>query len=132
MISLEQVKLLEERVKKAVARIGALQREKSELRAKLGGYEKRISELEDLVSDVRDNQNEIEAGLLNALKQLDALEDEAATEESVTPPTEGSSEQANEQLDSGDADTSETTDPDAEASIDEEEESVEESELDIF
>lgn len=80
MISLEQIKKLEERVLAAVERIRALSAENATLKTNLTRYEQRIDELEKLVSAFKSEQAEIEAGILSALTQLDSLED------SVTEP----------------------------------------------
>ena len=103
MVSLEKVKLLETRVVKAIeyveqvagenARLlqreaalaqnetALLQRE-AELRAKLDSYQKRIDELESLVTRFKEDQGRIEDGILSALDRLNQFED--AIEKSLT------------------------------------------------
>lgn len=76
MVSLEQVRLLEQRVNKAVAKISALKQENSTLREEIGGYQARIQELEQHITQIKDDQTAIEQGILAALGQLDQLEDE--------------------------------------------------------
>ncbi len=76
MVSLEQVRLLEQRVNKAVARISALQQENATLREELSGYQARVSELEQQIAQIKEDQTAIEQGILSALGQLDQLEDE--------------------------------------------------------
>jgi len=78
MISLEQVKQLETRVHSAVARIRSLTAENTTLKESLSSYERRIDELEKLVSAFKSEQQEIEAGIIAALSQLDGLEDTVA------------------------------------------------------
>ncbi|MBU8913268.1 MAG: cell division protein ZapB [Spirochaetales bacterium] len=78
MISLEQVKQLETRVHSAVARIRSLTTENTTLKENLSSYELRIDELEKLVSAFKSEQQEIEAGIIAALSQLDGLEDTVA------------------------------------------------------
>ena len=78
MISLEQVKQLETRVHSAVARIRSLTAENTTLKENLSSYERRIDELEKLVSAFKSEQHEIEAGIIAALSQLDGLEDAVA------------------------------------------------------
>ncbi len=76
MVSLEQVRLLEQRVNKAIARISALQQENTTLREELSGYQARVSELEHQIAQIKEDQTAIEQGILSALGQLDQLEDE--------------------------------------------------------
>ncbi|WP_053228450.1 hypothetical protein [Spirochaeta cellobiosiphila] len=83
MISLEQVRLLETKVKQAVDKIQTLSLEKEELTQKLLGNEERILELENLVKEFKSSQDEIEEGFLKALNQLDEL-NETETPEAVT------------------------------------------------
>ncbi len=80
MITVEQIQLLESRVTKAVRKIEALQDENATLRDRLSRYEKRIEELEILINEFKDSQNDIEQGILNALSQLDELEDQVTGE----------------------------------------------------
>jgi len=78
MISLEQIKQLETRVHSAVARIRSLTAENTTLKESLSNYEGRIDELEKLVTAFKTDQQEIEAGIIAALSQLDGLEDAVA------------------------------------------------------
>jgi len=89
MVSLEQVKLLETRVVRAieyVARVdtenAALRQKETELRAKLDTYQKRIDELEVLVMRFKEDQSRIEDGILSALDRLSQFEE--AVEKSLT------------------------------------------------
>ena len=81
MIQLKHIEELDAKVQSALLLITRLRGEKNELVAKLDGYQKRIAELEALVSDFKADQGEIEAGILRALKQLDSLEDSVSDEE---------------------------------------------------
>ena len=81
MINLEQVKLLETKVAKAVDYVerlakenAALHRQETELQARLGSYQKRIDELEVLVTGFKEDQNRIEEGILSALDRLSKFE----------------------------------------------------------
>ena len=99
MISLEQVKLLETKVARAIeyveqvagenARLlqneaaliqkeAALIQNEAELRAKLETYQKRIDELEVLVMRFKEDQTRIEDGILSALDRLSQFEDAVA------------------------------------------------------
>jgi len=74
MITLEQIRLLEERVRRAVDRISGLQEENRELRTKTAQYEKRVSELEARIDRFTTDQTQIEDGIKNALESLEGLE----------------------------------------------------------
>lgn len=75
MLSLDQVRLLENRVVKAVGKIESLTAENDHLRAQLSGLQTRVNELEGLVRSFKDDQGRIEEGILNALDKLSAFED---------------------------------------------------------
>ncbi len=74
MISLEHIRTLDEKVKKAVKALGDLRSENSTLKQKLADYQKRIEELEKLIDDFKKDQGEIEQGIMNAITQLETLE----------------------------------------------------------
>jgi len=76
MISVEQIRLLEERVLGVVSRLNELRNENRTLRESLTEYQDRIADLEGRVQTYTDSQTEIEQGILHALRQLDELEDE--------------------------------------------------------
>jgi peptidoglycan hydrolase CwlO-like protein len=83
MINLEQIKLLEKKVAKAVDYVERLAKEnvslrqqKAELHTKLESYQKRIDELEALIIRFREEQGEIEDGILAALDRLSRFEEE--------------------------------------------------------
>jgi len=84
MVSLEQIRKLEARVSQAVSTILELREENSTLRQKLEKYQEKIDQLELLIAQYRDSQKEIEEGILNALRQLDHLEDDALRASSST------------------------------------------------
>ncbi|AEJ19843.1 cell division protein ZapB [Gracilinema caldarium] len=75
MITLEQVKLLETKVSKAIDTIQHLTEENRLLREKLEGYQNRINELEVFIQRFKDDQNKIEAGIISALDRLNKFED---------------------------------------------------------
>ncbi len=75
MLSLDQVRLLENRVVKAVGKIESLTAENTRLKTQLSGLQSRVGELEALVRSFRDDQGRIEEGILNALDRLSAFED---------------------------------------------------------
>jgi len=81
MINLEQVKLLETRVDKAIDYVerlvkenAALHRQEIELQTKMESYQKRIDELEVLVTGFKNDQDRIEEGILSALDRLSQFE----------------------------------------------------------
>jgi chromosome segregation ATPase len=75
MVSLEQVKLLETKVAKAIDFVKSLSEENAGLRGKLDGYRRRIDELEVLVKAFKEDQSRIEAGIMSALDRLNQFED---------------------------------------------------------
>lgn len=83
MLSLDQVRLLENHVEKAVGKITSLTAENERLRTQLSTLQERVRELEGFVSGFKDDQGKIEAGILNALEQLGALENTITGEEAV-------------------------------------------------
>lgn len=75
MLNLDQVRLLENRVEKAVTKIQSLTAENTHVRLQLSGLQTRVNELEGLVRAFKDDQGRIEEGILNALDRLSAFED---------------------------------------------------------
>jgi FtsZ-binding cell division protein ZapB len=89
MVTLEQVKLLETKVAKAldfVNRVTSentfLTNENALLKEKLDTYQKRIDELEVLIQCFKEDQSRIEEGILSALNRLNQFED--AVEKSLS------------------------------------------------
>lgn len=76
MLTIEQVRALDEKVRMAVELIDSLRSENSALRGKLDEYKKRIDELENVVDSFKLDQMEIEEGIMDVLVQLDKLEDQ--------------------------------------------------------
>ena len=82
MINLEQVKLLEAKVAKAIDLIEQLAKEnadlhknEAELQTRLETYQKRIDELEGLVMTFKEDQGRIEDANLAALNKLNQFEE---------------------------------------------------------
>jgi len=75
MVTLEQVKLLESKVGKALSYVENLSAENATLREKLDGYRRRIDELETIVLAFKEDQGRIEAGIVSALERLNQFED---------------------------------------------------------
>ena len=100
MISVEQVRALEERVEKAVAYISELKQESAGLKRELEEARNaaeqsvaRAAELEAAAEAFRRDQASIEEGIVHALHKLDAFEDlvlkvgeQASRPETGTPP----------------------------------------------
>ncbi|MDR3147037.1 MAG: cell division protein ZapB [Treponema sp.] len=84
MINLEQVKLLETKVIRAIEYVERTSRENAQLQGKLDIYQRRIDELEVLIRKFREDQGRIEEGILSALDRLNKFED--AIEKSFAPP----------------------------------------------
>jgi TolA-binding protein len=74
MVSLDQIRLLESMVSKAVAVIDKLTAENTTLKARLSEYQSRIDDLEVMISEFKTDQGEIEEGINNALLRLRGLE----------------------------------------------------------
>lgn len=74
MLSLEQIKRLEDKVFKAVELIKALKEENTIIKTKFETAESKVEELEQIISDYRSNQVEIEEGIVKAIKQLEEME----------------------------------------------------------
>lgn len=79
MITLDQIKKLDSKVREALNRISSLKEENSELKKRLSEYERRIEELDVFVARFKKEQGEIEAGIINVLSKLDSLEDDVET-----------------------------------------------------
>jgi FtsZ-binding cell division protein ZapB len=82
MINLEQVKLLETKIAKAIDYIewlakenAGLQKKETDLQARLETYQKRIDELEILVMRFKEDQGKIEDAILSALDRLNQFEE---------------------------------------------------------
>ncbi|MDR1420883.1 MAG: cell division protein ZapB [Treponema sp.] len=75
MVTLDQVKLLETKVEKAIGYVEKVSGENAELRGRLESYQKRIDELEILVQTFREDQSRIEDGILSTLDRLNQFED---------------------------------------------------------
>lgn len=84
MISLEQIRLLESRITRALDLIRVLKEENSTLRKGLESAQKRMRELESLVDGFKMDQKEIESIIVRTLHNLDDLEESAASSRSAS------------------------------------------------
>jgi hypothetical protein len=83
MVTLEQIKLLETKVARAIGIVTRITGENAYLKGKLENYQKRIDELEILIQRFKEDQGRIEDGILSALDRLNEFE--AAMENSIAP-----------------------------------------------
>ena len=78
MITLEQIRLLEGKITRAIELIRVLKEENSTLRKGLESAQKRMKELETLVEGFKTDQREIESVIVRTLEHLDELEEAAS------------------------------------------------------
>ncbi len=138
MVTLEQVKLLESKVGKALSYIETLSSENATLREKLDGYRRRIDELESVVLAFKEDQGRIEAGIVSALERLNQFED--AVERGISDARSTATQSAIEQEPSVAPEEGETVEtaaePEEEPTANDDSEEVEaedkNGELDIF
>ncbi len=76
MISLEQIRLLEGKISRAIELIRVLKEENSSLRKGVDSAQKRVKELEALVDGFKTDQREIESVIVRTLKNLDDIEEQ--------------------------------------------------------
>ncbi len=79
MITLEQIRLLESKITRALELIRVLKDENTTLRKGLESAQRRMRELETLVEGFKTDQKEIESVIVRTLHNLDELEESAAT-----------------------------------------------------
>ncbi len=79
MITLEQIRLLEDKIARAIDLIRVLKEENATLRKGLDSAGRRMRELETLVDGFKTDQKEIETVIVRTLKNLDDLEESVAS-----------------------------------------------------
>ncbi|MCK5198552.1 MAG: cell division protein ZapB, partial [Spirochaetales bacterium] len=136
------IKQLDHKVRKAIDKISTLNNENKMLQEKLDNYQLRIEELEVLIDTFKEDQGEIESGIIDALNQLDILEDNIVNHEADSEPAQESAEdQPSEESEiteetTGVAVVADTQEETADSNNDESESAdsseSKESELDIF
>jgi len=89
MITLEQIRLLESKITRAIDLIRVLKDENSTLRKGLESAQRRMRELETLVDGFKTDQKEIESVIVRTLHNLDELEETAAAPGGITAATPG-------------------------------------------
>jgi peptidoglycan hydrolase CwlO-like protein len=75
MITLEQIRLLEGKISRALELIRALKEENTTLRKGLESAQRRMKELEVMVDGFKSDQKEIESVIVRTLHNLDELEE---------------------------------------------------------
>ena len=85
MASLETVKLLESKVTQTIEYVKKVTGENLQLKEKLSSYQKRITDLEVLLQQFKENQSRIEDGILSALDRLNQFEDALESKLSADP-----------------------------------------------
>ncbi|GHV81741.1 hypothetical protein AGMMS49991_02990 [Spirochaetia bacterium] len=83
MVTLEQIRLLETKVSRAIEIVNRITDENTFLKGKLESYQKRIDELEVLIQRFKEDQGRIEEGIVSALNRLNQFEE--AIEGSLAP-----------------------------------------------
>ncbi len=78
MVSLKQIRTLQDRVNKALSFIDLLKEENKALKATLDKSQQRIQEFEKLITEFKNDQTEIEQTILDVIHKLDTLEDEVS------------------------------------------------------
>ena len=110
MLNLEQVKLLETKVANTIEYVQRVTGENAALRKKIDANQKRIDELEVLVSRFNEEQGRIEDGILSALDRLnqfeDAIEKSLSARSRETKPSVSSTKKSAEHSNTIDPDTS--------------------------
>jgi hypothetical protein len=94
MITLEQIRLLESKITRALDLVRVLKEENSTLRKGLESAQKRMRELETLVDGLKTDQKEIESIIVRTLHNLDDLEETAATAGGIPAATAGGTQAA--------------------------------------
>ncbi len=89
MITLEQIRLLESKITRALELIRVLKDENSTLRKGLESAQRRMRELETLVDGFKTDQKEIESVIVRTLHNLDELEESAAASGGILAATGG-------------------------------------------
>ncbi len=84
MITLEQIRLLESKITRALELIRVLKDENTTLRKGLESAQRRMRELETLVDGFKTDQKEIESVIVRTLHNLDELEESAAAATGAT------------------------------------------------
>jgi FtsZ-binding cell division protein ZapB len=78
MISLEQIRALEQKVNQAIQQLSRLREENAKLRSQVKSSQLKTTDLETTITTYKQEQESIEKGILSVLSKLDKLEDEVS------------------------------------------------------
>lgn len=123
MITLDQIRSLDSKVKNAIDEILDLRKENTELKLKLSSYEDRIDELDGMIGQFKAEQGQIEEGIIRTLKVLDTFESngeqspDSSEEDAADNSDAPSSEMISGSTDSDSSETEETGEPESQASL---------------
>jgi chromosome segregation ATPase len=132
MITIEQIHLLEQKVRKAVKHIDLLRQENRALNSKLEHYQGRIVELEKLIESFKRDQSEIERGIITALEELNQLEDDLDSGSSASDSPEPPESPLPDEAPEGSGEPEEADSTDDQVSDYPEADNPQSGELDIF
>ena len=79
MITLEQIQVLDKKIKDAIELINRLREEKSTLKTEIAAHEETIARLESELSSYRSDSEKIEEGFIDALSRLEQVDGEEST-----------------------------------------------------
>ena len=79
MVTLEQVKLLDQRITRTIEYVKKVTDENILLKGKMDSYKKRINELEKANQQFKDDQSQIEEKFMSAFNRLNEIEDALGT-----------------------------------------------------
>ena len=108
MINLEQIQELGKKINNAVELINRLKEENKTLKTVIEKSKGRMTELEKLVTDFKNDQSEIEQTILNAIDKLDRLEDEISESENTVSDSSLADDDESEKKTAGDSYPQET------------------------
>ncbi len=76
MITLEQIQVLDKKIKDAIELINRLREEKNTLKAQVASYEETIARLEGELSSYQSDSDKIEEGFIDVLSRLEQVDEE--------------------------------------------------------
>jgi hypothetical protein len=130
MITLEQIQILDKKIKDAIDLINRLRVEKKILHEKIVGHEQTIALLEEELSSCKNDSDQIEEGFNNVLSQLDLVDNKDAQpgqQVEATIEIQPQSDHEDDGIDEeSETETVEEEEPDEDFSLDVEEDEVSE------
>ena len=85
MVTLEQVKLLDQRITRTIDYVKKVTGENALLKGREDSYKKRIKELENQIQQFNDDQGQIEEKFLSAFSRLNEIEDALGAKKDPSP-----------------------------------------------